>query len=128
MEKWEKWHPPGCEDLETTVATLRRIEAKEAILSIDIDVASRTVRLQVERTLAYRVHLEECVPDVWAKLYDASPARGTFWEILNSDWTRAREAKGGLALYPKARHFAVVTEQNLIEVLTEVEPTVVGES
>jgi hypothetical protein len=124
VEKWERWHPRGAEDIGEVIATLHEVEAKEGILSVEIELASRVLRLQFRRVLAYRTHLEECVPEVWAKLHSPSPVKWSFWEVLNSAWITERQATGGLALYPRARHFAVVTEQNLIEVLTQDEPAV----
>ena len=125
-EKWEHWHPKGCQYLGESVATLCYVDLKEGILSVEIELAYQIVHLQFLKTLAYRVHLEECVPDVWMKLHSPLhshlPSQWTFWEILNSCWIAELKTTGGLALYPRARHFAVVTEQNLVEVLTQDEP------
>ncbi len=122
MEKWERWNPQGCKYLEENIATLCQVDLKEGILSIKLELASQVWRLQFSRTLAYRVHLEECVPGVWVKLHSPLPSQWVFWKVLNSCWIMDLKATGGLASYPRARHFAVVTEQNLVEVLTQDEP------
>ncbi len=41
---------------------------------------------------------------------------------VGSNWVSEREAAGGLALYPKVKHFAIVTEDDLIEILAQEEP------
>ena len=124
MEKWETWYPKGSERVSKSIGDLQRFEALEGNLFIAIEFATGAAHLQFQRVLAFRVHLEECVPEVWAKIHANSPVKWTFWEIRNSTWIAEREATGGLALYPKVRHFALVTEQKLIEILAPSEPII----
>ncbi|WP_124950340.1 hypothetical protein [Sulfuriferula thiophila] len=127
MENWELWRPRGCENVDKSIGEFYRIEATGWGLSIELKFVTGLMRMSFRKVLAYRTHLEECVPDIWIKIHSQGFAQNSFLEVKNSDWISALNVTGGLALYSNARHFSLVTEENFIEILTEEEPLIIWE-
>lgn len=87
MEKWERWHPLGADNIGASLGTLAEVSAAGGTLFVEIEFESQVLRLRFPKVLAYRSYLEECVPEVWAKLHSPRPVVWSFWMVQGSNPT-----------------------------------------
>ena len=103
----------------------KKITANLRVLILNLENQSQPIKVEFTNVIAYRVCLEECVPQLWSNLHSKHIVRSGLWEIGDSNWIKELESNGGLAVYPNTKHFAFITNDNLVEVLTTEVPSLI---
>ena len=118
-ESFVVWNPIEVGSSSARLVSLR--DDEDDGLCIRVDAAGRLVELAFGRVIAYRSTLEEASLDFWRRFHGARPAVGAFWMVEDSDWL-ATFTSADLCLYPDAKHYLIVTDDERIDVIASRAP------
>jgi hypothetical protein len=117
-ERFVKWCP--VETSEATVSLLSLHDDRDGLV-IRVETSGRPIEIAFGRVVAFRSTLEECCVAFWSEFHGAKPSVGPFWTVEGSEWL-ATFSGADLCLYPGARHYLILTDDDRIDVIASHAP------
>jgi hypothetical protein len=100
--------------------------AESNILEIRLNDGKQEISIKFENYPAYRNILEEYRTALWRHLDKTSQKCGWTFEVINSSWSEELNNEEPLLEIhnPGLRHFVISTNDDVIEVLSNLEPKI----
>jgi hypothetical protein len=100
--------------------------AESNILEIRLNDGKQEISIKFENYPAYRNILEEYRTALWRHLDKTSQKCGWTFEVINSSWSEELNNEEPLLEFhnPGLRHFVISTNDDVIEVLSNLEPKI----
>jgi hypothetical protein len=125
--KWKikRWETPISDSKWLGMVSLHDVTEMN-ILDIRLNDGKQEISIKFENYPAYRNILEEYRTALWRHLDETSQRCGWTFEVVDSSWSEELNKREPLLEFknPGLRHFVLSTDDDVIEVLSNLEPRI----
>jgi len=123
--KIKKWETPVSDSKWLSMVSLYDV-AETQTLEIRLNDGKQEISINFENYPAYRNIHEEYRTNLWRHLDETSQRCGWTFEVVNSSWSEKLYKDEPLLKFndPNLRHFVISTGDDVVEILSNLEPEI----
>ncbi len=121
MEEYVQWRP--VEYIPDSIRLEQLTDSASGLVVVLLDNFGRRLKINFGIASAYRNIMEEMRLSFWPIFHSKKQGTGSFWVVENSEWL-ANFSKDDLCHHHGCAHYLIITDDDVIDVLTKYIPQV----